>query len=264
MYTVAIGDIHGCLKELKDLMDCTRRFTFVDKETRYIFLGDYVDRGPDSKGVLDFLMKFQEETPNVVCLLGNHEDNMLNCYYGGQNGEENYQYNHSIGGSATLNSFGVIRPAEVPLKYINWIGKLPLYVIETNEAWRKEKSSDLWTDASERVYVHAGIDRKRPMDQQSRNVLIWDRTLVHEPIKGTMDTRFIVHGHTPVGNPTMTPHRLNIDTGCVFGFEQEMLPNNQLVVKGETNRSLTAAIFDQSRVKPVKLVNHRGTWIDIP
>ena len=250
MYIVAIGDIHGCYKQLMDLMDAVRRFTYREEQVLHIFLGDYVDRGPDPKAVLDYLMKQQEEhSGEVICLKGNHEDNLVKCYYGGDLGTKNYSYNNSMGGASTLKSFGVETINDIPKKYIDWMAALPTWVSERPQHWGDK----------ERVFVHAGINRKLPTNQQTELTCLWDRDLISEaPIDYFQDEwkRLVVHGHTPRHYPEYTGGRVNVDTGCVFGFDEAK-------GYGDSDKALTAAVFTEERPGPVKFINHKGIYKDV-
>jgi len=129
-----IPDIHGCSKTLKALIEDMIR---PSKYDWLYFLGDYIDRGPDSKGVIDYLMYLQEEEYNSRFLLGNHEDVFLKTY------EAEFQKMKFLGiklsnqikkdwfdmfGHSTLDSFGVKNISDIPIKYIEWIKNLELYI----------------------------------------------------------------------------------------------------------------------------------------
>ena len=84
--TYAIGDIHGCLDKLQDLVKRCQLDADAEKQTaKFVFLGDYIDRGPDSRGVVEFLINLQSQQPDrIICLAGNHEELALGAYYAGQ------------------------------------------------------------------------------------------------------------------------------------------------------------------------------------
>lgn len=187
-YTVAIGDIHGCFDQMKQLIEDVRSRYEVNK---WVFLGDYIDRGPDSKKVLDFLMDRERKEiikDYYIFLKGNHEEMM-------QFNEHYWSYN---GGNETLKSFEVDNWHRIPKEYIGWIEKL-----------------DYYHDDGLRFFVHAGVTQKPPQ-HTSRNEMLWVRGSF---LTSTKDWgRLIVHGHTPTyGKPQATPYRINLDTGCVFG-----------------------------------------------
>lgn len=194
--TYAIGDIHGCLTKLIELVELCRG-NASEQRTKFVFLGDYIDRGPDSKGVINYLMLLQQDRPeDVICLMGNHED-MLLAALDAEEWEGNWLRN---GGMRTLSSYGIVAARDLPKDHIEWVRKLP-------------KSHD----DGLRLFVHAGIHPDRSLDGQDEHDLLW----IREPfLSSTKDFgRLIVHGHTPLktGKPDIRPNRLNIDTGAVNG-----------------------------------------------
>jgi serine/threonine protein phosphatase 1 len=210
----AIGDIHGCYDELHQLMTFLKGLEKnCDQPPIYLFLGDYVDRGPKSMNVVEYLCHLQEGWPGrVICLLGNHDDMMT---WG-----ENHEYI-----AETLNSYGVNDATMIRSDHVKWIKKLPLY----------------YQDHMGRVFVHAAIDRSLPLVEQTELTLLWGR----DPYLSdrSMDGGYVVHGHSVVRSnlPEVYHNRCAVDTGCCFG------------------RVLSAAIFDDSKVSPVMLINHKGT-----
>ena len=215
MLTYAVGDVHGCLDKLKALIAACHQHAGAD-EMFLIFLGDYIDRGPESAGVIRYLLSLQEDTPwRVVALKGNHEawalgvlDGLLPAMGWLRNG-----------GSATLSSYGASNIGELPKPHLDWMRSLPLTY-----------------DDGRRLFVHAGIDPRKPLDAQDEQDLIW----IREPfLRDDRDHgRLIVHGHTPLeaAMPDLRLNRLNLDTGAVFGGP------------------LSAAAFDDSRTGPVAII----------
>jgi serine/threonine protein phosphatase 1 len=194
--TYAIGDVHGCLDKLIGLMALC--YADADKRpAKFIFLGDYIDRGPDSQGVVEYLNALQKDRPHdIICLMGNHED-MLLAAVDAPDWEENWLRN---GGVQTLQSYGVTTVAGIPQHHIDWMRNLPKF-----------------HDDGLRFFVHAGIHPGRPLDRQDEHDLFW----IREPfLSSTKDYgRLIVHGHTPLktGRPDIHPNRLNLDTSAVYG-----------------------------------------------
>jgi serine/threonine protein phosphatase 1 len=211
--TYAIGDVHGCLTKLKALVArCC--FDAKDSPAKFVLLGDLIDRGPDSRGVVEYLIELQRREPNsVICLCGNHEDMALNAI---DDPAEIDQWVAFNGGDKALASYGVTRPSELPADHVAWIRALPTH-----------------HDDGRRFFVHAGVNPSRPLDRQDRHDLLWMR----EPfLSDPRDYgRFIVHGHTPLrgGRPDLRANRVNIDTAAVLGGP------------------LTAAVFDDSAAAPV-------------
>lgn len=194
--TYAIGDIHGSLAKLRRLITrCTEHAE--GRPARFVFLGDYIDRGLQSAGVIDYLIALQGRLPGgVVALKGNHEAIALEVFDG--TAPEDFWL--SQGGEETLASYGVAAPRELPRAHIDWMRSLPLRY-----------------DDGSRFFVHAGIDPERPLMEQSERDLIW----IREPFLSDRRDhgRLIVHGHTPVAarTPDLRSNRLNVDTGAVYG-----------------------------------------------
>lgn len=182
----AIGDSHGCAVELVELLGkiAPRRGDTV------VFLGDYIDRGPDSKGVVDIVRSYAPSGVKVVTLKGNHEDMMLQV-----------SRNRSLsdwwlrnGGNTTLASYGGTIPADV----LEWADKLPLKYAEGGY-----------------LFVHAGVDPDHPLDEQDEEALLWIRAKF---LRSNKDYGVrIVHGHTPNDDPEVEPNRINVDTACCYG-----------------------------------------------
>jgi serine/threonine protein phosphatase 1 len=187
--TYAIGDVHGCDDKLAALISHCERHAR-GQEIRFVFLGDYVDRGPDTAAVVRRLMRM-----DAVCLMGNHEDLLLAARDGGDAEVRDWMAN---GAAAALRSWGVDTVHEIPAADIAWIRALRLC-----------------HDDGRRFFVHAGIDFGRPLDDQDPKTVLWTRRAADGPDPG----RLIVHGHTPQtsGVPLRAPYRLNLDTAAVLG-----------------------------------------------
>jgi serine/threonine protein phosphatase 1 len=213
--TFAIGDIHGCHQALLDILGQCRVYA-AGRPCRYIFIGDYIDRGPDSRGVIATIRTLaDEEGHEVVRLMGNHEALLLEALETG----DSFQWLCNSG-DATLESYGVPSVEEIPQGDIAWFNSLCLFY-----------------DDGQRFYVHAGIDPREPLGRQSRESLLWMR----EPFLSTTSGfgRLVVHGHTPQrsGEPDLRCNRLNIDTACVYGGV------------------LTAAVFTDMHREPVAFLH---------
>jgi serine/threonine protein phosphatase 1 len=214
--TYAIGDIHGSLDKLRTLVAACREHAGA-QPARFVFLGDYIDRGPDSAGVIRFMMRLQDEMgAGVIALMGNHEALALESRHHTAT-LNNWLRN---GGRATLESYGVRTIADLPAEHLNWLGSLSLRY-----------------DDGRRFFVHAGIDPEKPLDAQDSTDLLW----IREPFLSDRRDhgRLIVHGHTPVEarSPDLRANRLNLDTGAVFGGP------------------LTAAAFDDQEVLPFAVLS---------
>lgn len=218
--TFAIGDVHGCHDRLRHLLQVCAKYA-AGRTFGLVMLGDYIDRGPDSARVIGSLRAMQQENPSaVVCLKGNHEDMLIKTL----DGELDGMAWLSNGGGATLESYGVDQPAEIPAEDIAWVRGLPLSF-----------------DDGQRFFVHAGVDPTRPLEAQQPHDVMWMRAPFNT---GDFDCgRFIVHGHTPTRSrrPDLRRHRLNLDTGAVMGGP------------------LSAAAFGTERIRPVALLTDSGT-----
>jgi Calcineurin-like phosphoesterase. len=123
-----IPDIHGCAKTLKSLVES---FLKITKEDDLYFLGDYIDRGPNSKDVIDYIMGLQEQGYRIHCLKGNHEDYCIKAWEADQKThlfKPDIQRSwEKVGATETYKSFGGKRPRDIPEKYIEWMRKLDYY-----------------------------------------------------------------------------------------------------------------------------------------
>ncbi|WP_207430101.1 metallophosphoesterase [Sabulibacter ruber] len=197
MSRYAISDIHGCCKTFRFMVE--KEIKLEPSDTLYL-LGDYIDRGPDSKGVLDFIMELREKGFQVHTLCGNHEDLMLHA-------RDNSAYNMNWllnGGKATLKSFGVENLFGIPVKYWTFLEDLKWYFA-----------------LDDYLLVHAGFNFAAPDPFADRESMLWIRDF--EVDKTVLGTRRIVHGHTPIPlgqigffleDPVSSV--INIDGGCVF------------------------------------------------
>jgi serine/threonine protein phosphatase 1 len=195
-----IGDIHGCATSLKRLILDTLRPSGND---RIYLLGDLIDRGPDSKGVLDFIFELRDHGLSVVSIRGNHEEMCLQActdsYYQG--------FWAANGGMATLTSFQTDSPGTIPQRYLDFLVSLPLYII---------------LDAF--VIVHAGLNFSIPHPFDDTEAMLWTRSpfVDQQRIGG----RRLICGHTPVPRSrleeSLNSNKIMLDNGCVFGGSPEM------------------------------------------
>ncbi len=211
----AIGDIHGSLRKLQDLIERCERYAD-GRPMTFIFLGDYVDRGTDSAGVVSYVIDLQARLPEqVIALKGNHEAMALDIVDGVIPADRWL----AQGGFETLRSYGVRSAAELPGAHMHWLRSLPVSY-----------------DDGRRFFVHAGIDPNKRFNAQQDHDLFW----IREPFLSDRRDhgRLIVHGHTPINGrkPDLRANRLNIDTGAVFGGP------------------LTAAVFGDAEIKPITFV----------
>jgi serine/threonine protein phosphatase 1 len=207
----AIGDVHGRFDLLQTLVSKIRQDLNENpsKQSMEIFLGDYIDRGPQSRETIEWLIGTPPITGERICLLGNHEDILLQAL-DDTSAMANWLYN---GGGETLLSYGV--------KVRGYGGEAGL--IDLQQGFRAALPSahlEFITSLRRKVtyapylFVHAGIRPGRPLEDQDPNDLVW----IREPFLHS-DADFgciIVHGHTPVMHPQVRKNRINIDTGAVF------------------------------------------------
>ena len=150
----AIGDIHGSLRKLQSLMQRCERYA-EGRPMAFIFLGDYIDRGPESAGVVGYLLDLQSRMPErVIALKGNHEAMVLGVI----DGTVPAHYWLAQGGTETLQSYGASSAGELPNAHVDWLRTLRL---SHNDG--------------RRFFVHAGIDPEKPLDAQQDTDLIWIR-----------------------------------------------------------------------------------------
>ena len=186
---LAVGDIHGCLAQLTELMELVKP-TSAD---RVVFLGDYVDRGPDSAGVIDYLIEFAAAFPETVFLRGNHEQMFLD-YLDGQDSAM-FLVN---GGRQTLDSYRDRRMWPIPTSHRRFLESL-------------EHSFE----SEHHIFVHAGLRPGIPLAEQDDFDMLWIR---HEFLESDFDWgKAIVYGHTPRQEPLLGDRRIGVDTGCVYG-----------------------------------------------
>lgn len=198
--TYAIGDVHGRADLLADLLAAIRVDAATADRPLLVFLGDYVDRGPDSRGVIDLVLAGLPGF-DVVRLKGNHEDMMAAFLFGGDRRlADAWLYN---GADATLQSYG--------LRY----GRPPAEVLAAIPADHQEFLQSgmvlSWREGRY-LFVHAGIRPGVPLDDQRPMDLMWIRSefLNNSDYHGAI----IVHGHTITERPALRPNRIGIDTGA--------------------------------------------------
>ena len=192
MRVLAIGDIHGCLGPLDDLLAWVKP----EPDDVLITLGDYVDRGPDSRGVLDRLIALKKTRP-VICLRGNHELMMLDAWRGGTSEKKMWL---GVGGVQTLGSYG---PAP---------GRSGTFDDVPAEHWHFLQNE--LVDYHERdlfIFVHAGVLNGFEMDEQPDVALFWD--FLGEAMRHH-SKKTVICGHTSqkTGQPKVVPGAVCIDT----------------------------------------------------
>jgi serine/threonine protein phosphatase 1 len=203
----AVGDIHGRADLLNEIVkrieeDLRRRPI---RHAVEIYLGDYIDRGPDSKNVVD-LLATRLVRNNAVCLRGNHEDLMERFLHDPLTLESWLK----LGGMQTLASYGVRPCSDAPGASNDLHRRFCRAFPRTHELFLKCLRP--WACCGDYLFVHAGIRPTIPLDRQSIADLLWIRD---EFLNSPHDHgKLIVHGHTPVPHPEVHHNRINIDTGA--------------------------------------------------
>jgi len=199
----AVGDVHGCPDELQSLLEFIQNEQALTTDDQVIFIGDYVDRGPDSKSVVDYLIQFQKRFPKSIFLKGNHED-MLLAYLGFE-GTQGYDYINN-GGAKCLESYGLKRASNseevlqaFPKQHLSFFLNLTRYVI-----------------MGDFVFSHAGLHPLRDLRAQLDRDLYWIRDEFISNIHHFEKT--VIFGHTPYKDVMFhAPYKIGIDTGLVYG-----------------------------------------------
>lgn len=214
---IALSDIHGCNRTLIAMLD---RLAVSREDTLY-FLGDYVDRGPDSRGVIDTIWRLQEEKYQLHCLMGNHEAMTINDY-----DQEKNTYRLGLGDANLLASFFARTMIEIPAAYIHWMRNLPRII-----------------EIPGYILVHAGLNFRDEDPLSNQDAMIWIRDWYEDLNRDWLGDRIIVHGHTPIsvadcktmfqGHDKLPVQ--DIDCGAVFFNSNHF---GQLCAFDMTNRSL--------------------------
>jgi len=188
----AIGDIHGCLDKLKTLLG---RIQLDWDKDMMVFLGDYVDRGPDSQGVIELLLDMKKKhADRLVFLKGNHEWMFMQFLKGNE-----HDFFLQNGGRETLESYSVEKGViDIPQSHLDFLDHLELY-FETDDY----------------IFVHAGLRSNISITEQSPDDLIWIRSHF---LKSSYDWgKRVIFGHTAFSLPLIEVNKVGIDTGAVYG-----------------------------------------------
>lgn len=198
---VAIGDIHGRFDKFQELLDLLNA-KYDTTPKMLVMLGDYVDRGPQSAQVVEYLRDMSRE-PAVKCIKGNHEDLMIQAVL--------EKYNQGLwdinGGHATIDSYELMYGADYRK------------TMEEDAAWLKALPTIIQTE--HRIYVHAGLNpRRRDLSDQRDEEVMW----IRDPwLQSDYDWgKHVVHGHThtwgrkKIGEVEQLPNRTNLDTGAFY------------------------------------------------
>jgi len=195
----AIGDIHGCFDKLRSLM---KRLPYDPKRDTLVFLGDYIDRGARSREVLTYLCDLRRQVKNLVLLMGNHEYLMLEYHRTGD--PALLPFLRHLGIDATLDSYGANNPKSLE----------EMLFLPTEHLQLFQSLLPYW-ETEDYIFVHAGLEPGIPLAQQSLSSLCESRSsfLSEEHDYG----KLVIFGHTAFDMPFVTPTRIGIDTGAVYG-----------------------------------------------
>lgn len=198
-----IGDQHGCLEEAQRLLEYLENVEGLKDEDLVIFLGDYIDRGPDTKGVVELMLDFKTRFPKTRFLKGNHEDMMLDFLgFGGTLGQA-FLYN---GGIETIQSYGMS------------VFSSPSEMVEALPAHHFRFFSELESiiQVDDFICVHAGLNPLRGLSSQNDSDVFWIRDEFLSSVHNFKKT--VIFGHTPHQEVfAHLPYKIGIDTGLVFG-----------------------------------------------
>ena len=175
-----IPDIHGCITTLKQLIETCIVPT---KEDELYFLGDYIDRGPDGRGVIDYIMSMQSQGYNIKYLVGNHEYYCMNAFEMDKHRFLGKSKIHKewerYGAKTTLKSFGAKRPRQIEEKYIDWMHKGQFFI-----------------ELDDYILVHAGMNFNIDNPFDDTMSMMWARDFKVDRTK--TGGKKIIHGHVPV------------------------------------------------------------------
>lgn len=195
----AIGDIHGCYTPFHELVV---KIIDLKKTDRLILLGDYIDRGEQSKEVIDFIIDLRKKGFDVTPLIGNHESMLLESY--SDPGMLYLWFMNS--GEATLKSFGIQDIKEMESRYINFFSTLKFF----------ESSGNF-------LFVHAGFNDYASDPFSDKHYMIWESRFIYE--NPVLLGKTIIHGHRPKYIDFVKKliqeksNVIPIDTGCVYEKE---------------------------------------------
>ncbi len=189
-----IGDIHGCLDLLKRLLD---KINWSPDKDRLIFLGDYIDRGEEPKGVVDYILDLRKQSSLVECLKGNHEAMLLDFI----TARDRFMFIIN-GGWKTLESYGMYETDEddsaIPSEHRAFYESLKLYI-----------------ELEDYYVVHAGFKPRMDIAEQTEDELLWIRKSF---VKSKYDFgKRVLFGHTPFKEPLVMKNKIGLDTGAVYG-----------------------------------------------
>lgn len=206
----AVGDVHGRLDLLEDLLTQIRTDHHArgDADVRLIFVGDLIDRGPDSAAVIDRVRDMIADDPRISCIMGNHEEVFLLALRGNVDALKLFS---KIGGKETLASYGIGASEFVLLGNEDLIALMRARVPESHVRFLEALIDSV--ELGEYLFVHAGIRPDVALDAQKPADLRWIRRDFLD-YAGDFGGKVVVHGHTVTLEPEVRANRLGIDTGA--------------------------------------------------
>ncbi|MFB5663438.1 metallophosphoesterase family protein [Alteribacillus sp. HJP-4] len=192
MRYLAVSDIHGEMSKLEEVL---QKASYDPGQDQLILLGDYIDRGPHSKEVIDKVMELVEKD-GAIAIKGNHDDLFIRSKYE-QEMKELWEMN---GATTTIESYGE-----------------DMEKLEAHRKWL-ENNLQLYYETEDYIFVHGGLMPNVPLDEQEERTMLWIR---HSEKVGLGKT--IIHGHTPVREITYDEDQIDIDTGAAYGGKLTML-----------------------------------------
>ncbi len=220
MRKFAITDIHGCNLSFHALLD---QISLTTADELYL-LGDYIDRGPDSKGVLDTILQLKNDGYQLRCLMGNHDEGMLKAPH---DGHLFHNWLTNWGGVQTLDSFNAYEWKDIAEKYWKFLAGLEYY-IETDGY----------------ILVHAGLNFDLPDPFEAQKSLLFIRDWHKDINYDWLGERIIVHGHSPVSPQQTKTFLQNLETQRVIDIDNGCFIGNYRAERGHlcafdmTNRAL--------------------------
>lgn len=242
----AIGDVHGCLKELKKMMKLIK--ADLDENPiinhRIIFLGDYTDRGPKSAQVVGYLADLVLENRNVTCLFGNHDQKLVKAFNPLK--PTDFRQFLKYGGVETLRSYGFSNRDLRDLSEQEFTPKVARKLAEKIKAAVPKHHQKFLaaapksTTQGDYFFCHAGVDPSLPLGSQRDHDLMWMR----EPFLSHtgLYSKVIIHGHTRQERVDIRSNRINVDTSCWQGV------------------ALTAAVLEKRKHRFLTVKAARAYW----
>lgn len=217
MRLIAIGDIHGESSYLTKILEAINPTI----EDTIVFLGDYIDRGPDSKGVIDQIVELHQKC-KVHLILGNHEEMTLAAYAGGKS---DHNFWCKFGGLEMLSSYEVSHVSKLPSEY-----------------WRFIANCVDFVETEKHIFIHATCDPNLPLNENSATKLRWDRfpknpsphisgkkiICGHSVQKDILDLGFLACIDTGCGFPEGKLTALDVNSNEYWQFNGETIKNGKL------------------------------------